>query len=122
LNRWWGEFLLDAQLPKRLAKELTAAGHDALHTEDLPTGNRTPDEDLADLAAREGRVLITKDSDFVTTFHLRKSPPKLLLVSTGNINNDNLLHLFLTNIMHLEGALSENDFVELSRTALTIHG
>ncbi|MDH4194547.1 MAG: DUF5615 family PIN-like protein [Nitrospirota bacterium] len=121
MNRWWGEFLIDAQLPIRLAKELTAAGHDALHTEDLPKGNRTPDEELADLAAREDRVLVTKDSDFVTTFHLQKSPPKLLLVSTGNINNDSLLHLFLANNIHLEDALSENDFVELSRTALTIH-
>jgi len=116
------KFLLDAQLPKRLAKELTAAGHDALHTTDLPTGNRTRDEDLADLAANEDRVLVTKDSDFVTTFHLQKSPPKLLLVSTGNIDNVSLLHLFLSNIIHLVGVLSENDFVELSRTALTIHG
>ena len=116
------KFLVDAQLPQHLAQELTLAGHDTLHTLNLPHGNRTRDEELAALATREDRVLITKDSDFVTTFHLRHSPPKLLLVSTGNIDNATLLHLFLTNLVHLERALSDNDFVELGRTALTIHG
>jgi predicted nuclease of predicted toxin-antitoxin system len=77
---------------------------------------------LAALAAKDQRILVTKDSDFVTSFHLKRSPPKLLLVSTGNIDNDTLLHLFLANIVPLERAFTENDFVELCRTALTLHG
>ena len=116
------KFLIDAQLPKRLANDLTAAGHDTLHTLDLLLGNQTPDEDLAILAAKDQRILVTKDSDFVTSFHLKRTPPKLLLVSTGNINNDMLLHLFLANVIPLERAFTENDFVELSRTALILHG
>lgn len=116
------KFLVDAQLPQHLAQALTVAGHDVLHTLDLPRGNCTRDEELAALAAQENRILITKDSDFVTTFHLQHCPPKLLLVSTGNIDNATLLHLFLTNLDHLERALTEYDFVELGRTALTIHG
>ncbi len=35
-------FLVDAQLPRRLARILTGAGHDAVHTLDLPNANRTP--------------------------------------------------------------------------------
>ena len=116
------KFLVDAQLPQHFAQELTLAGHDTRHTRDLPHGSRTRDEDLATLATRENRILITKDSDFVTTFHLQHSPSKLLLISTGNIDNGTLLHLFLTNLPHLERALTDNDFVELNRTPLTIHG
>ena len=116
------KFLIDAQLPNRLAHDLTAAGHDTLHTLNLPLGNQTPDEDLAALAAKDRRILVTKDSDFVNSFYLKRSPPKLLLVSTGNINNDWLLHLFLTNIVRIERAFTENDFVELNRTSLTLHG
>ena len=116
------KFLIDAQLPNRLANDLNAAGHDTLHTLDLPLGNQTSDEDLAALAAKDQRILVTKDSDFVTSFHLKRSPPKLLLVSTGNIDNDTLLHLFLANIVPLERAFTENGFVELSRTTLTLHG
>jgi hypothetical protein len=35
------KFLVDAQLPVRLARFLISAGHDVLHTTDLPDGNRT---------------------------------------------------------------------------------
>jgi hypothetical protein len=38
-------FLVDAQLPRRLARRLQEAGHDALHTLDLPAGNRTTDSE-----------------------------------------------------------------------------
>lgn len=38
---------------------------DALHTLDLPLGNRTPDETLIEQAALEARVLVAKDDDFV---------------------------------------------------------
>ena len=47
------KFAVDAQLPRRLGRQLAAAGHDALHCLDLPLGNRTPDEDVAALAANE---------------------------------------------------------------------
>jgi len=116
------KFLVDAQLPKRLANDLTAAGHDSLHTIDLPLGNQTPDEDLAALAAQDQRILVTKDRDFVTSFHLKRCPPKLLLVSTGNIDNDTLLRLFLSNIDHLERVFNDIEFVELSHNALILHG
>jgi predicted nuclease of predicted toxin-antitoxin system len=36
------KFLVDAHLPKQLTAELNVAGHDALHTLDLPLKNRTP--------------------------------------------------------------------------------
>jgi len=47
------KFLVDAQLPRRLAVRLTKAGHDALHTLDLPNGNRTTDAEILQIAARE---------------------------------------------------------------------
>ena len=54
------KFLIDAQLPNRLANDLTAAGHDTLHTLDLPVGNQTSDEDLAALAAKDQHILSPK--------------------------------------------------------------
>ncbi len=116
------KFLIDAQLPKRLANDLTAAGYDTLHTLDLPLGNQTSDESLATLAAQDQRSFVTKYSDYFRFFHLKRSPQKLSLVSTGNIDNETLIHLFIANIIHLERAFIENDFVELNRTSLTLHG
>ena len=115
------KFIVDAQLPRRLALQLSACGHDVLHTLDFPAGNRTPDGDIVELAVREGRVVVTKDNDFVISFLLRSVPPKLLLISTGNISNDALSHLITANLPALENALGEHDFVELSTTAIIIH-
>jgi predicted nuclease of predicted toxin-antitoxin system len=115
------KFIVDAQLPRRLARELAAAGHDAVHSLSLAKGNRTPDRDISSLAVEEGRVVVTKDEDFVTGFLLRGAPPKLRLISTGNISNDALSHLIKLNLPALVVALGSHNFVELSTLAITIH-
>ena len=115
------KFIVDAQLPRRLARDLAAAGHDVTHTLDLPLQNRTPDTEVSALAAKEGRVVVTKDSDFVTSFLLRGTPPKLLLISTGNISNDALCRLVAANLASLVTAFAKHDFVELNASAITIH-
>ncbi|TSA41489.1 MAG: hypothetical protein D4R57_00520 [Verrucomicrobiales bacterium] len=115
------KFLVDAQLPRRLVGVLSRAGHETKHTFDLSAGNRTTDGTISTLADSEGRVVVTKDSDFVDSFWLRKSPKKLLLVSTGNIPNTELLALFEANASAIESALTNHGFVELTRTALTVH-
>lgn len=81
------KFLVDAQLPRRLVYRLRDAGYDALHTLDLPLGNRTPDTELNAISMRENRVVVTKDADFVSSFIVSRVPYKLLLISTGNISN-----------------------------------
>jgi predicted nuclease of predicted toxin-antitoxin system len=115
------KFIVDAQLPRRLALELSGLGHEAVHTLDFPSGNRTSDADIITAAIRENRVVVTKDNDFVATFLLRGVPPKLLLITTGNISNDALSKLLAANIVALESALAKHDFVELSATTLVIH-
>ena len=115
------KFVVDAQLPRRLARELAAHGHDAVHTSDLPAANRTQDQEITALAVRENRIVIINDNDFVTSFLLHGVPPKLLLISTGNITNDELSKLLSANLTALEKAFLEHDFVELSAAAITIH-
>ncbi|HEY0813740.1 MAG TPA: DUF5615 family PIN-like protein [Pseudonocardia sp.] len=78
------KFLVDAQLPLRLARALAAAGHDAIHTSDLPHGNRSTDTDIARRADVENRVVVTKDRDFRDGHLLAGSPRRLLVVATGN--------------------------------------
>jgi predicted nuclease of predicted toxin-antitoxin system len=66
------KFLIDAQLPKRLAAELKQAGFEATHTLELPEGNRTTDQALIALSITRQAVLVTKDSDFVQSFLLKR--------------------------------------------------
>ena len=96
------KFLVDAQLPRRLARWLKNAGHDALHTLDLPKGNRTPDHEINTISITEKRVVITKDEEFVARFLLVHEPYKLLLVSTGNIDNRTLESIFIPRVHRIE--------------------
>ena len=76
------KFLVDAQLPRRFANWLNEAGHDALHTLDLPQKNLIPDNELIARVMQEARIVISKDTDFVQSFLVKGEPP-LLLISTG---------------------------------------
>ena len=114
-------FLIDAQLPRRLVKRFHEAGIEAIHTLDLPLGNSTPDKEINDLSMREQYIVVTKDADFVNSFHLRHQPYKLLLVSTGNIRNSDLEALFLANIEKIADGFELFDFIEIDRKTVIFH-
>ena len=113
--------LVDAHLPRRLVYLLREAGHDVLHTLDLPDGNRTSDIEIIACADQEGRIVVTKDADFVTSFLIYQRPQRLLLLSTGNIRNAELIALIKANLPAIEAAFVTHYYVELARTAFIIH-
>ena len=115
-------FLVDAQLPLRLARSLAASGHDVVHSSQLPDGNRTPDSALASLADSDDRIVMTKDRDFEVSHLVRQQPRRLLLITTGNIANNDLLDLVTRNLTLIEGAFEGADFVELSSVSVIIRG
>lgn len=115
------KFLVDAQLPARLAQRLGENGHDAVHTSQLPDGNRTTDKAITELADAEERVVVTKDRDFRDGHLLRGTPRRLLVVGTGNITNEALLALVAEHLDAIVGVLDEANFVELLPTQLIVH-
>lgn len=115
------KFLVDAQLPARLAVLLKRAGHDAVHTSDLPDGNTSTDAQVVEIADAEDRVVITKDRDFRDGHLLKGSPRKLFIVATGNISNDALMKLFEVHLGAATDALGEADLVELRAKFLAVH-
>jgi len=64
------KFLIDANLPFRLSKEIRK------------------------ISVEQDRIVITKDSDFLDSHVIQGVPSKLLLVTTGNIVNKELIDLF----------------------------
>jgi predicted nuclease of predicted toxin-antitoxin system len=99
---------------------LAAAGCNAVHTIDLPGGNRTTGEEINDVAGREERVVVTKDAHFVDSHVLRGRPEKLLLVSTGNISNQDLEALFVPLVSNIIQQFQAHSFLELGRTGIII--
>ena len=109
------KFIVDAHLPFGIVQAMRADGHDAAHTRELPAGNATSDAEICRIAGVEGRVVVTKDSDFYDSMLLRQQPAKLLLVRVGNMLKRDLAQLFAKRQKELVSLLEQNDFVELNR-------
>jgi predicted nuclease of predicted toxin-antitoxin system len=115
------KFLVDAQLPVRLARLLQDAGYDTLHTRDLSSRNATPDVDINRVSIEQQRIVVTKDSDFVNSFLTIQEPYKLLTITTGNISNTDLLTLVAANLLTLVELFEQHSYLELSREEIIVH-
>lgn len=114
------KFLVDAHLPPGLCPLLQVAGHDALHTRQLPAQNRTTDQAINDVSLNDQRVVISKDTDFYYSHLLHQKPWKLLLVRTGNISTRELKQLLPAHLPEIIQALGANSLVELDRQSVRI--
>jgi predicted nuclease of predicted toxin-antitoxin system len=115
------KFLIDAQLPVRLARFLQTAGYDVIHTKDLPQQNSTSDNQINEISLQQERIVISKDSDFVNSFLTIQKPYKLLLISTGNISNSELEAIFVNQLSRLVDLFESHQYIELSRDAIIVH-
>lgn len=114
------KFLIDAQLPARLARQLNDSGHHAVHTLDLPGQNRTTDAEISRVADIEDRIVVSKDRDFRDGHLLRGTPARLLVVSTGNITNRQLLRLFEEHLDAIVAAFDGAKLVQLTAEELSV--
>jgi predicted nuclease of predicted toxin-antitoxin system len=114
------KFIVDAQMPRRLCTVLHAAGYDAVHTIELPQQNRTTDQVINEISVAEGRVVITKDTDFYYSHLLHGRPYKLLLIRTGNIRARELCALVERQLPKIVAALEHHTLVELDRSTVNI--
>lgn len=115
------KFLVDAHFPVGLKKWLIKKGHDPIQTTDLPHSNKTPDLEIIKKAASEGRIVITKDSDFIKYRIVYGLPDILIMVTTGNIINKDLLELFELNFDKLEQLLqSGSKVIEIDNKNITV--
>ncbi len=114
-------FLIDANLPRRLVNLFRERGYHTIHTLDLSDGNATEDTAILQYSDENDCAITTKDSDFTTSFWLNNRPNKLLLISTGNISNKELEALLAANFDQIIADLSNNRFIELSREHIIVH-
>jgi predicted nuclease of predicted toxin-antitoxin system len=116
------KFIVDAQLPLSLKMWLKKQGHDVIHTRDLPRENFTVDSTVIDIADREDRIVITKDSDFLKAYLLKGKPQRILMITTGNIVNKELIHLFELNFIIIESYFKNNcNIIELNNASIIVH-
>ena len=108
------KFLIDAHLPPSLKEVFRRAGHDAIHTLDLPNKNSSRDSLLNEVSVVDERVVVTKDTDFYYSHILQNRPWKLILVRTGNLGLKETKRMFENHLPGIENALKNCSLVGLN--------
>ncbi len=70
-------FIVDEQLPQSLADWISENGHEAVRIAVLEDGTQVTDTEIAKKSMTEKSVVISKDSDFLQRFLIKKEPYKL---------------------------------------------
>ncbi len=87
-------FLCDVHIPYKLKKFLQEQGFVAEHINRILQGDKTDDFTICRYCDENDIIFITKDSDFVDYYHLKKTPVKLIKINLGNISVEEILSLF----------------------------
>ncbi|MCB9284145.1 MAG: DUF5615 family PIN-like protein [Lewinellaceae bacterium] len=113
------KFIVDTQLPPRLARFLESKGHDCIHTTHFEDGHLLQDAEIIVIAVDQNRTIISKDSDFSDYYYLKGSPPKILLLEFGNISNNELIDYFERYLDVVVAAFESGaDYVQFSREGI----
>ncbi len=87
------KLLVDNQLPVELARFLNRRGHDSVHVCDVGL-DEASDLDVWTRALHEGRIVVSKDEDFVTLASRPGDAGRLIWVRLGNCRNAALIETF----------------------------
>ena len=100
-------FFVDNALSPEVADALRRAGHDAVHVRDRGKQG-APDEEVLELAWREGRILVSADTDFAAILAQReRSNPSLILFRRASQRRPEAqVALLLANVSNLTEELT----------------
>jgi len=109
------KFLVDECLPSRLVRALKAVGHDAVHVVDRGLNGR-PDHDVMALAAVEGRILLSADTDFGELLAIGGRIAPSVILFRGFLGRSELrVQVLLNNLPQLEEFLVSGSIVVINR-------
>ena len=97
-------FLIDAQLPPRLALRLADLGHVASHVADLGLVSAT-DQQIWNAAIERDAILVTKDQDFAMARAAASEGPAVIWVRLGNTDNETLIARFVQTLDAIQAAI-----------------
>jgi predicted nuclease of predicted toxin-antitoxin system len=112
--------LLDQGLPRTAASALRDDGWDVLHTGDIGL-SRSSDAAILDYARKEGRIIITLDSDFHTILALTNaSAPSVIRIRLEGLKGPELASLIKTIWLKVEVHVRKGAMVSVTEAGIRI--
>jgi predicted nuclease of predicted toxin-antitoxin system len=113
-------FIIDNALSWRLARGLTKGGHDAVHLQTLNMGD-DEDEDIFEYAGKDGRFIITRDSDFDKLISEHQSvQPSVILLRVSETRPSPLVTMLLSVLPSLQADLEAGAYIVITDDAIHI--
>jgi predicted nuclease of predicted toxin-antitoxin system len=106
------KFLIDNALSPIFSIQLKDHGYDAIHVKDVQMGT-SPDEDIFDFAQKEGRIVVSADTDFGTIIALRNAsfPSIIIFRRSQNRRPKEQTKLLLANLPQITPDLEKGSIV-----------
>jgi predicted nuclease of predicted toxin-antitoxin system len=86
--------LLDANLSWRMASVLKQHFDDCFHVDSIGLTVPAKDSEIWDYARKNDLIIVTNDEDFIDFINVKRFPPKVILMKTGNQSR-----LYITNLL-----------------------
>lgn len=102
-------FVVDANLPERLARWLRSQGFSAVHVHALGTIG-TEDESILAYTGRIGAIAISKDKDFRNQVN-ENGPARLIWVRWGNTSRKILIQRFSEELPEIVTAFENGEWL-----------
>lgn len=87
------KLLIDNQLPLQLALHLRRRGHECAHVYEVGL-DEASDQEVWTRAGNEGRIVVSKDADFIALANRPGDTGRLIWVRVGNCRNAVLIEAF----------------------------
>lgn len=114
------KFLLDMPVSSLLLKVLHGYGHEGVHAHQIGK-DRAPDNELLEIARREGRVIITADLDFPRLLALSLADgPGIILFRGGNYSDLEMCDLLDKVLSRFSEDVLENSICVVDKKRIRI--